>query len=286
MGGHQVRKLFEYAVIRFMPFAETQEFANVGIVLWANDYPNTVLIKLAPAPFTRINNFFDDIDGGLYGKARSFMETELERIKHYAKRVDGNELSAVMHELTRKREAVMTFSETGVVLAENGDDILNRLYQTYIGRDLPVTKEQRERLMVRELREQFGSLPFRYKESSVDAGFGKIKIPLVTVIGRDLRAIKPMSFNQAKPMNIADHGDKWISRVGHILDAKAVKAEDFLFTIEAPKSNKHEILMAFDSVKNGMKRLGVQVLPFKNKEKILDFAEPDLSIAPVDFKLT
>jgi hypothetical protein len=41
--------VYQYAVVRFMPFIETREFANVGVVLIA---PKTgkFLFKLAPIP--------------------------------------------------------------------------------------------------------------------------------------------------------------------------------------------------------------------------------------------
>lgn len=281
-----MKTLFEYAVVRFMPFAETQEFANVGIVLWASS-PNIVLTKLAPAPFTRINNFFEDLDGNLYKKARHFMVMELERIKNYAMHSEGKQLDAIMHELTRHREGVMTFSETGALLAEHPETVLNQLYRTFIGRDLPANKEQRERIMVKELRSRLNSFPLQYKEKSLDTGFGQIKVPLVAEIGNCLRAIKPMAFNQAKPIDIADHGDKWISRVRHALDAKTIEPDDFLFTIEPPKSKKEDVLMAYESVQKGMRRLGVNVIPYQSTAEIIKFAEPDkLYTAPQDFKLS
>lgn len=280
-----MKTLFEYAVVRFMPFAETQEFANVGIVLWASS-PNLVLTKLAPAPFARINNFFEDLDGNLYKKARHFMVMELERIRNYAMHSEGNKLDTIMQELTRHREGVITFSETGALLSDNPEAILDQLYRTYIGRDLPVSKEQRERMMVRELKSRLNNLPLKYKEQSLTTGFGQIRVPLVTKIGCNLRAIKPMAFNQTKPIDIADHGDKWIARIRHALDAKAIEPSDFLFTVEPPKSNKDEVLLAYESVQKGMKKLGVNVIPYESTNKIIKFAEPTKQLSdPTDFSL-
>lgn len=51
-----MKKLVRYSVIRFMPFSETQEFANVGIVIHA---PQTgeVQFKLANTRFGRVSQF-------------------------------------------------------------------------------------------------------------------------------------------------------------------------------------------------------------------------------------
>lgn len=279
-----MKTFVEYAIVRFMPISETQEFANVGIVLWSNT-EHKVLTKLAPAPFHRINNFFDDVDGNLYKFARSFMEAELARITTYVHGKGKEYTDSVMKEFIRQREGVMTFSEPGALITNDCQIALEQLYNTYIGRDLKVTKEQRERGMVRELRESFNTLHLKYKEKPLNTGFGEIKVPLVAEIGSELRAIKPMAFNHSKPMDIADHGDKWISRIGHALKAKAINPENFLFTVEGPRSQKDDVLMAYETVVEGMKGIGVNVIPFSSTRDILDFAEPDLTDTAKDFAL-
>ncbi|HFQ4957718.1 TPA: DUF3037 domain-containing protein [Vibrio vulnificus] len=279
-----MKTLYDYAVVRFMPFAETEEFANVGIVLWGTK-PKTIEIKLAPVPFQRINSFFDDLDGKLYPQARHYMELELKRIMKYANEVGPNQLDSLMQEVTRQREGVMIFSEVGTILGDDAKTVVNKLYETYIGRDLPLSKEQREHKMVQELKRKLLQSPLQYKEKAIETGFGKIKVPLVTNIGANLRAIKPMAFNHPRAMEIADHGDKWISRVRHAIDANSIKPEDFLFTVEEPKSRKEEPQRAFEIICNSMKSLGVNVIPFKDKQKVLEFAKPDLSAAPDDFCL-
>ncbi|WP_182036486.1 DUF3037 domain-containing protein [Vibrio diabolicus] len=280
-----MKTFVEYAIVRFMPISETQEFANVGIVLWSNT-EHKVLTKLAPAPFHRINNFFDDVDGNLYKVARSLMEAELTRITNYVHGKGQKYTDSIMKEFTRQREGVMTFSEPGALLTNDPQIALEQLYNTYIGRDLKVTKEQRERSMVRELRACFNTLPLKYREKPLNTGFGEIKVPLVAAIGNDLRAIKPMAFNHSKPMDIADHGDKWISRIGHALKAGAISPENFLFTVEGPRSKKDDVLMAYDTVVQGMKDIGVNVIPFASTDDILDFAEPDFSNGSKDFALS
>ncbi|MCE0495745.1 DUF3037 domain-containing protein [Vibrio salinus] len=277
-----MKAFVEYAVVRFMPFSETQEFANVGVVIW-NSEKREVLTKLAPTPFSRINNFFDDLDGNLYKTARHFMDLELRRIQEYARDADPTNLDTIMNELTRQREGVMTFSESGMMLTEQPQKALEDLYSTFIGRDLKVPKEIRERVMVRELKNSFRKLPFEYKEHSLATNFGQFNVPLATEVDTKLRAIKPMAFNQNKPIEIADHGDKWVSRVRHALDAQTIEPSNFLFTIEKPKSKLDEALKAFESVEKGMKALGVNIIPYDRKSEILRFATPDIDSR--DFEL-
>lgn len=51
-----MKTLYQYAIVRFLPQAQTGEFANVGIVLCA---PDQVVFefRLAPARLARVTDF-------------------------------------------------------------------------------------------------------------------------------------------------------------------------------------------------------------------------------------
>ncbi|MGR6863419.1 DUF3037 domain-containing protein [Aliivibrio salmonicida] len=274
----------QFAIVRFMPFAETSEFANVGILAFAPKI-GFVSYKLAPARFKRVSDFFDDLEGQLYKQAIANFEDELNYIQNFAKNISGNELVGLMTELTRTREGLMTFGETGAMLTDDCNFAVEQLFGRYIGRDFKDAKEYREQQMVKALRQELKILTIRYKEQSLDTGFSQFKLPLVAKEANITKAIKPLAFDQSTPLALVDHGDRWISRVKHLLQAKALNEDDFLFTIEKPRSKKEEFLVAFDTVYIGMKELGVKVLPYKNSIEILKFAEFNLDDSVDDFKL-
>ena len=60
--------VYEYAVVRFMPFIETREFANVGIVL-IEPKEGRLIFKVSPKRFGRVTNFFEEMDKQLYKQA-------------------------------------------------------------------------------------------------------------------------------------------------------------------------------------------------------------------------
>lgn len=81
-----------YAVVRFMPFAETREFANVGVVVIAPKFglydfklapQKLVPQKFAPQKLGLVTQFFDDLDGMVYKYAIEGFEAELERVRNY-----------------------------------------------------------------------------------------------------------------------------------------------------------------------------------------------------------
>ena len=74
------RTACQYAIVRFMPYIETGEFANVGILLWA---PKTRYLgfKLLRKKHARITQFFEELDRGLYLKTMANLDAELRRVQ-------------------------------------------------------------------------------------------------------------------------------------------------------------------------------------------------------------
>ncbi|MFV0575554.1 MAG: DUF3037 domain-containing protein [Vibrio sp.] len=275
-----------FTTVRFMPFAETFEFANVGVLAYA---PKTGYLdfKLAPKRFKRVSDFFDDLDGNLYSKAISTFEKELQYVKQVSSGLTGSQLHNFVAEITRQREGIMTFSETGVILTSNPEQSLDMLFHRLIGRSFADSKEYREKQMVSALRKNLTNIiDIKYKEQSLDIGFSSFKLPLVAEVVDHVKAIKPLAFNQQTPLLLVDHGDRWISRAKHLINAEAIKKEDFLFTIESPEQKKKEFLKAFDIVEQGMNDLGVNVIPFEDTDRIMNFAKFDVDKMAANYKLT
>ncbi|WP_281222783.1 DUF3037 domain-containing protein [Photobacterium sanguinicancri] len=280
-----MKAVIQFSIIRFMPFAETQEYANVGVIVFS---PATGFIdfKLAPPRFKRVSDFFDDLEGKLYSCAIESFHEELDRVKYFAKGMKGAELSNLMNEVTRVREGIMLFGETGAILTSTPNETLEQLFDSYIGRNFKNNREYREAQMVRALRNDLTkSLTIKYKEQSLETDYSPFKLPLVAKEANIVKAIKPLAFDQKTPLALADHGDRWISRVKHLLNADAIKRDNFLFAIEEPRSKKSEFKKAFDAVGMGMKELGVQVVPFKEKDDIIKFAQFDINELSKDFQL-
>jgi hypothetical protein len=283
-----MRNLLQFATIRFMPFAETQEFANVGILAFTPD-GHFVDYKLAPTKFKRINEFFDDLDGQLYTCALNSFEGELKRIKNFCHTLQGKELVNFMGEVTRPREGIIVFGQLSAILTESPEKTLEALFNRYIGRNFQHQKEYREAQMVTALRKNLTNLlpkEVRYKETSLDVGYTAYKLPLVAISASKIKAIKPLAFNQNTTLMLTEHGDRWISRVKHLLNAEVIKRENFLFAIEKPATKKDEFHQAFEVVYRSMKELGVEILPYSKQKEIVAFAQFAKIHDPDSFSLT
>ncbi|QDF66459.1 DUF3037 domain-containing protein [Shewanella sp. SNU WT4] len=274
-----MKNLVRYSVIRFMPFTETQEFANVGIIIHAPQ-TGSVLFKLANKRFSRVSQFFDDLDGQLYSNAIEMFFSELQRIKDFSKGMRGKELAGFIDEVTRQREGFLTFSQTGALLTEDPLElVLEKLFEQYVGRNFN-TKEHRETLLVRSLKKKLDNISkYPFTKSKLNANYVSFELPLVASDTFTTKAIKPLSFYQDKPLKLIDHGEFWISRVKHLLNSKTLTASNFLFAIERPEYKDKNLEAAFNSLSNEMKSLGVNVYDVNDLHSIESFARFDSECA-------
>lgn len=279
-----MKTLVRYAIIRFMPFTQTQEFANVGVIVHAPQL-GTVLFKLANKRFGRVSQFFDDLDGTLYSNAITMFEFELKRIQNLAVGMVGKDLALFMDEVTRPREGFLTFSETAALLTDDAlDVVLDGLFQQYVGRNFN-TKEHREALLVKNLRNRLNKISkYKYIKSKVSADYMSFELPLVATDNVTTKAIKPLSFLQETPLKLIDHGGFWISRVKHLLNSNTIEPNNFLFAVEKPSFNDRNLEAAFGSLTDEMGSLGVNVCDVNDMMCIEQFARFDSECAS-NFKL-
>ena len=191
-----MKHVCKYAIVQFLPYAETGEYANVGILVCA---PKTGFLdfKMAPARFARVTDFFDDLDGEVYKTAvRSFGE-ELNQIKKISTNMQGDNLLDFVVDVTRFRESLLRFSNLRTIACDNPQDVIERLYERYIARDF-LTKEYREHAMVKAIRTQFHTrnLTVKYHQKKISSELREVTLPLVADVGNKIRVIKPMAFYQ------------------------------------------------------------------------------------------
>lgn len=275
-----------YAVVRFMPFAETREFANVGVVVIAPKF-GIYDFKLAPQKFGRVTQFFDDLDGMVYKHAIEGFEAELERVRNYLVHnyVQGKDLVEYFKEITRTRESVLHFGEIGTLLTENINVTVDKLYDRLIGRNFTASKEYKEQQMVRVLKSQLTSnLPkdVRYTKQNIKAGMFDISMPLVTKINSNYRIIRPLAFEQKNVLQAMEHGETWINRLKKLINSEVIEAKRALFALEKPLNRKLEFMKVYEDVYGEIQNLGAVAEDFSDTSNIIKFAAADLSPESVE----
>lgn len=270
----------QYAIVRFLPYLETGEFANVGIVMSCPD-AGFFDFKLL-THVRRITTFFEELDAGIYRRARGDFQQELRRIRNFLNPQQGGAKDAdlahhLFAELTRPREVMMRFEGVRVVLVEDPAQQLEELFGYYVERNF-ATKTYQEQLLDKMVRKVLvdAKLDKQYQAETVgNADSYHAKFPFVLREGvqglRALKAIKPLHLAHADPAQIYDHGWAWLGKVQK-LRALHVLPGRVLFPVQGPTEADGERFEMFQDIAGQLAANGVQVVATTQAEEIIKFA--------------
>ena len=112
-----------YATIQFLPYRETGEFVNIGVLLFCpqTGYFNA---KIETRKQDRVTNFFPEINEDVFRNARQFFEAELQRVQTALAndRRTPSEQLAVFRELVKPRESMFRFGGIATHVFERQPD--------------------------------------------------------------------------------------------------------------------------------------------------------------------
>lgn len=266
-----------YSIIRFLPYAETEEFANVGVVMFA---PTARYFDFRLSnKWRRIGAFFESLDRKVFGEgARAFQEELVRTRDMIGKRaaIEGLwQISAqrVFDDLIRPREALFRFSPIRAAMTDDPEAKLAALFDYYVQHDF-ATPEYHEALIERAVRgvlrrEGLGAL---FQRAKLGAGTLQFAVPFAEKdrFGRILRIIKPMHLAYDDPVRILDHGNQWLGRLRHLERVKALPDAMLLAVTEPPlDTDRHA---AFDEVRRDLEGLGATFAASNDDQAVLGFA--------------
>lgn len=270
----------QYALLRFRPFAETGEFANVGIVLLAPEarfFGFRLLNR-----YGRITQFFKELDKKVYLNGRELFKEELERFAAQLRKLalDGRKTVPdvrlavdLFAELVRHREAILQFDERRVVLADDPKAKLNALYDYYVERNF-VTKEYQERLLEVSIRKLLvrAQVAENYRQEKLGDEDFAVNFPFVRMVkGHADRVIKPLYLAQSDTTKIITHGGQWVDKIRRLRKRQALP-DSVMFPVTAPAVDTRAY-RAFAEISEDLVAAGVQIVPAVSDQQILEFAQ-------------
>lgn len=269
----------QYALLRFRPFVETGEFANVGIALIAPEarFFGFRILKR----YGRITQFFHQLDRQIYLDGRQLFKEEMDRFALELRRLalDGrkNQPDIVLArnlfaEVVRPREAMLQFADQRVVLAEDPKAKFLQLFDHYVERNF-VTKEYQERLLENNVRKLLfnAQVGARYQREKVGTEEFSVNFPFVDVVeGKAERVIKPLYLAQGDSTKILTHGGQWVDKVRRLRKRNALPPK-VLFPVTQPAANTKPY-HAFQEIRQDLLAENVQVVAADDERQILKFA--------------
>ena len=271
----------QYAIVRFAPFVETGEFANVGILMMAPK-DRFFGFQLETRRFARITRFFRELDRKHYLKAVQNVQAELERVHDVLKahgfdrRRKFNDVEFAQRlfaEVIRPRESTIRFGEPRVTLAENPAQKLKELFAYYVERNF-VTKQYSETLLEKNVRRWLvdAHVADRFQPETVGDEAFPIKFPFVEL--RDstpFKIIKPLNLAQAEPRQIIERGGFWAFRLRELRRRHRLP-ERVLFTVAGPDSPNEARKSAFNDAIQRLEDANVEVVGARERKSIVQFA--------------
>lgn len=261
-----------YAVIKFRPYTETEEFANIGVVACAPD-AGFFAFKLEKN-FTRITSFFKELDSSLPRKAAVYIDDELQRVKKYAATCNSTTLLMLFNEAVKTKEGLICYGDPKVAMTNDPELKLESAYQHFVNHSFTKERSHTQKLEIRMkqmLSDNNLSTVFTRKE--ISNGIVKAAIPFVKKYESDYKAaIKPISLIGMDSNSIIDIGAKWCSKFRWLTQDNTLDPRNILVPIEMPIDDTKELNVATSGTINELRHLNIRVVEASHTDEIMTFA--------------
>jgi hypothetical protein len=123
-----------YALLRFLPYRETGEFVNVGVLV-ACPQPSFLDFVAERTIPDRAKALFPNQNEQAFAAALEALRVEMERVKGVAH--DAKSVRMAFTEAVRIRESVFRFGEIRTILTANPQDLAEELFARYVRMEAP-----------------------------------------------------------------------------------------------------------------------------------------------------
>lgn len=279
--------IYRYSIIRFRPFAETGEFANIGIVVLDLD-AQRIDYKLARKIFPRINGFFDKDAYKAYQAMVAHLDAELGRYAGMLMPGWHTPASEIFAELIAPRESSILFSAPRIMQSDDLiEDISTTLFARLVKREQTTTPNP-ELQLTQGIRTALRDIGLhQFKSLAVEDEIIPVRFPLGVQRGT-IRAIQPLAFSQKTPMAVFDHGAQWRQRLSYLLDKQKILPDHIMMALEAPDAdNEPAIHDAYHATREDLAKLPVRMTETTHNgtinPEIIAFARQAVSAYPLSF---
>ena len=127
-----------YAILRFRPYAETEEFVNVGVLV-ACQQPCLLHFEAERTMPARAKVLFPKENEQTFAAAMEALRVEMERAKAGAP--DPKSVQMAFLETVRIRESVFRFGEVRTILSAKPQQLTDELFARYVRMESAVGNE-------------------------------------------------------------------------------------------------------------------------------------------------
>jgi len=267
------KQICKYSIIRFQPYPETEEFANIGIVLYATASKRLEFRLLDGKQHARITHFFDHPTcKDVFVQTSKIIRAEIERIKKLLDETASADVD-LYAELIRCREDIIRFSDSRVLFCIDPVATADKLFHHYVHRSF-IHEPLHEEKMKKQVRDLLNhcNLGEKYKEDTIgETDKYEVRFPFVYKNTKQT-VIKPIHFKHEKPSLLIDHGLSWLAKIQQLEKYQFIRPDEILFAYDAPDANQRSLLNAFNEIKKQIEGEGIVMTDINCNEDIVKFA--------------
>ena len=265
-----------YATIRFLPYRESGEFVNVGVVAHC---PQTGFFdfQTIKGRSRRVRTFFPELPLDTLRSALSALRAYLTHQRNEAVLFADNTPDtaqrgiAAFQNLLRRRESILQFADAGSVLTIDPKAQLEQLYDHYVNRSFTKAHDYQEVVMRKRIKSLLAdwNLCHLYKtERRVGNADYHVTLPFVHLEqGRPIKAIKPLDLDRPEPTEVYNRGDEWLQRFRRLRKIDCMP-RDLILTVRLPSSDHPAIQTAAADICDAFRTDQTHVVPIEQTAKI------------------
>ena len=272
---------YRYVIIRFRPYVETEEFANVGILM-ANSDRGYFDFKLQSNRHARITRFFSPLDANLYKTAIAELRNEFMQMRSVLnwsetkqsqfQFFDNAPIDNYFHGFIQSSYGAIMTSKERLIRTDHPNKELQKLFEMYVNRnfgneianDIRIEKQVRTTLREADVASDFVEMTLR-------AGVYKKTFPFVTPEIKSRKMIKPMYLGNEDATTILDKAVKWRHSIRRFRESGQL-SDDVAFTVEAPRSSAR-LGEAYSEAVSMLHEDNILTIPYQSAKEIVRFAK-------------
>lgn len=263
----------KYVVVRFVPHSETDEFANVGVLLYSKEQNFFDFLLGGDGCFRRINHFFKIMDSDVVKQALELYEKELAYLCDAVRRREISSEQA-FESLVKPRATMLQFSGVRTAFTESPRRCLQDAHMRMVLQNTPTIERTRVSLKT-TLRKQLNTLcleyPFtrhKFERSGFEASFDFTQVRN----GEPCKIIQPIDLtNKIIANDLYKTVDQYETRLSR-MDRLGLLPEDVLVTFSLPYQSSDEMAEAWGIVRDELSSLGVLLANIEDTGMIEEFA--------------
>jgi hypothetical protein len=253
-----------FATIRFLPYRETGEFVNVGVVAHCPEV-GFLDFRLLGKKTRRVSAFFPELDRAVFRQARDAMALEL--VRQRAASGDDKRRLVEFHAMTSRRESLLHFTPLrSKLISGSPSAALEAIYKDQVERSFAQSKEYRDTQLARRFATMLRAWDlYSLFEKNKRLGTAEYHLQLPFVRRDERLAIKPMDLDRSERTDVLNHGDSWVLKIRRLSEV-GFDVGKIVFPVRFPAKGPKKA--AADEIAQALLAMNVKVVPIADRDRL------------------